>query len=110
MLSLLGSLQEDPFSPEHVPIPVASSRAREDVIPDDVPEELVDSDEEDGFDALKKSNDNALAVKKGKEAVIESQEEDGKKKKKKRKKSDTEGIPETGGKKPKKKKVAKGDE
>ena len=108
MISLVGSLQEDPFSPEHVPIPLAPPKAQEDVaVEDDFPEELENTDEEDGFEALSRMRENALAAENAKKDVLDDQE-DNKKKKKKRKKHELEGdIESESPKKVKKKKVPK---
>ncbi|KIP11647.1 hypothetical protein PHLGIDRAFT_83323, partial [Phlebiopsis gigantea 11061_1 CR5-6] len=73
MLSLIGSIQVDPFSPEHVPdhnvqtSAQKTPRARKapepepEPIPEEIAEDAIDSEEEDTFQALGRMGDEAAA-------------------------------------------------
>ncbi|THH00752.1 hypothetical protein EW026_g1827 [Hermanssonia centrifuga] len=100
MLSLIGSIQLDPFSPEHVPdhtIAVASTRQRpaesapnvDDV---EILEEASDSDDEDTFEALGRLGDEAAA----KEAKRKTNEAEAEKKERKRKRKEKVSANEEG--------------
>ncbi|KDQ55861.1 hypothetical protein JAAARDRAFT_133675 [Jaapia argillacea MUCL 33604] len=120
MLSLLGSIQPDPFSPLHVPENIQTSQpsreASSEPVPpviDDEDHEMVnddsDDDEEDTFGRLGRMGDEAAAQEAARRAAVEKQaEEEAKKaKKKKRKAEKVEGEEETvkKGKKAKRKKA-----
>ncbi|KAF9071129.1 hypothetical protein BDP27DRAFT_1291887 [Rhodocollybia butyracea] len=96
MLSLLGSIQHDPFSPLHVPLGRAQSSEEKDVVDRmlmDGDEEEEDSDEavdtdDDGFQALTKKQTEAsteLTQQHQKEVEKATAEKDERMKKKKRK-------------------------
>lgn len=121
MLSLVGSIQPDPFSPEHIPQPAVSAKAKatvetgieeeEEGAPAEevqVEEEL--SDDEDPFAALGKAREEATEVKqvrKDKESSKLREEKKRKKKEKKHKMDENDtanGITDGSAEKPPKKK------
>lgn len=99
MLSLIGSIQPDPFSPAHAPDHTVQStttktqRQRkapepEPPVPEPTfPEELVDSEDEDTFQALGRMGDEAIA----RQAKAE---EDAKSAKKRKRKEAKESAPD----------------
>ncbi|KZT21374.1 hypothetical protein NEOLEDRAFT_1139478 [Neolentinus lepideus HHB14362 ss-1] len=93
MLSLIGSIQPDPFSPEHIPVNVASTQAEpEEDAPaldeedEEYPEEDSDEDE-DPFTKLGKMGDEA---KRRAEKVEKAKKEEAKKEKKEKRKRKAE--------------------
>ncbi|KAG6852231.1 hypothetical protein C0991_001810 [Blastosporella zonata] len=89
MLSLLGSVQPDPFSPEHVPqngpagkaSPTQSEEVEDEI---DLEEEELESDDEDTFKTLGKLSDEAAAAEAAQRAAAEEVELAAKDKKRKR--------------------------
>ena len=89
MLSLLGSIQLNPFSPEHIPDhtvqTIASKPQRQRRLPepeptaDDIPDEAADSEEEDTFEMLGRLGDEASA----RRAKVEEDAKSAKKRKRK---------------------------
>lgn len=116
MLSLLGSIQCDPFSPLHVPSNGAQNSDEEQEAVDDIlknaPDEQYDSEndvgsEQDGFQGLHEKQGEAMFRKKADEAekaVAEKEEKKKKKKKRKAEEVDTEDSQKT---EKKKKKLGK---
>ncbi|KAK7035524.1 hypothetical protein VNI00_011817 [Paramarasmius palmivorus] len=112
MLSLLGSLQKDPFSPLHVPTAKLSETSDAEnaekvdlelraLTPVEQEKEEDDSDEEDTFKALGKKADEAK--KRAEEAKDKERKEKEKENGKKKKRKERDGA-ESGGTRPKKKK------
>ena len=108
MLSLQGSIQPDPFSPEHVPHPdkeVPSPTFRRDEAPEDEAhnesgkerEEEEEEDQEesdgDGFRHLARLTDEAQATQKAKRAKEEAERlEKARKRKRRESRGDGEGL------------------
>ncbi|KAH8119076.1 hypothetical protein DFH11DRAFT_1696937, partial [Phellopilus nigrolimitatus] len=86
MLSLVGSIQPDPFSPEHVPKPAVAKNSETDEEPDDGNEE---SDEEDPFSNLARAAKDA-DEREAAEKEQKARDKEEKKRKKKEKKEKKE--------------------
>ncbi|KAL0956011.1 hypothetical protein HGRIS_002186 [Hohenbuehelia grisea] len=94
MLSLIGSLQEDPFSPRHVATPgVASHPSHENTGADDAEEEhapilVEEEEEEDTFQQLGRKADEAAAKEAERQAAEEAEQKATKSRKRKSKKKE----------------------
>lgn len=118
MLSLVGSIQPDPFSPEHVPQATVGSKPKsteeshkveDGELAEDMIAEEESSDEEDPFAALGRAKEEAAEVDKAKKAQEQLKLKGDKKRKKKEKKGDGDDkdkvhVAAEGEKKPSKKK------